>query len=327
MKKNVLAILEANMNQFISGEVIAAKLNKTRAYVWKEIQRLKAQGYQILATENKGYQLVSLDKNIFLPRILSLLEENTLSDLEYLESVDSTNDYAKQKALATDLDNYLILSDLQTSGRGRMGRSFYSPAKNGIYMSFILRPRLELRDTQLITIAAALAVAKAIKASLDIEVGIKWLNDIYAHKRKLCGILTEGEIVLESNSYRYIILGIGLNVYSDPHLPQELKEIYTALDALTDKEIDRNVLVASIINHFYQLYRGLPDKRQDLLHEYRKSCIVLGQEISISQRPGERFIALDIDEHGYLIVEDPDKKRLTLNAGEISIDGAFKNES
>lgn len=327
MTPSVLEILENNMGSFISGETIATQFGMTRANVWKEIQKLKAQGYRIESVRNQGYRLVDLNGNLSKSQILTHVHDGLIKDVEYLESVDSTNTYAKLLAQDSDIKDYVVVSDLQTEGRGRMGRSFYSPSKNGVYMSFILRPNLALQDTQLLTIAAAVAVVQSIKHLYDVDVDIKWLNDIYSHKRKLCGILTEGEIVLESSSYRYLILGLGINVFTDSQLPESIQSIYTALDAVVSQPIDRNQLVGAIINNFYDIYRGIPQNRAALLNEYKASSIVLGEVVHVNNDPDQSYTAVDIDEHGYLIVEDVELNRHVLNAGEVSIGGSFKNEN
>ena len=327
MTPSVLEILENNMGSFISGEAIATQFGMTRANVWKEIQKLKAQGYRIESVRNQGYRLIDLNGNLSKSQILTHVHDALIRDVEYLESVDSTNTYAKLLAQDRDVTEYVVVSDLQTDGRGRMGRSFYSPSKNGVYMSFILRPNLALQDTQLLTIAAAVAVVQSIKQLYDVDVDIKWLNDIYSNKRKLCGILTEGEIVLESSSYRYLILGLGINVYTDSQLPESIQSIYTALDAVVSQPIDRNQLVGAIINNFYDIYQGIPQNRDALLHEYKASSIVLGEVVHVNNDPNQSFTAIDIDDHGYLIVEDDEHNRHILNAGEVSIGGSFKNEN
>ncbi|MFV0379418.1 MAG: biotin--[acetyl-CoA-carboxylase] ligase [Anaerorhabdus sp.] len=324
MKLLILKMLEENMHEFTSGEVIAKKFGMTRANVWKNIQKLINDGYKIESVSNKGYHLVDYNTNISKSRISTLT--NNKVTIEYLESVDSTNNYAKEIVKDSDISNHIVISDQQTMGKGRNGRSFYSPSKNGIYMSFILRPQLTLLDTQLLTIAAAVAVVESIKELYEVDTDIKWLNDIYYQNKKLCGILTEGEIILESNSYRYVIVGIGLNVFNDQNLPKELQNIYSSLDTIFKGKIDRNILVATIINNFYELYNNLLENKTFILEKYRNSSIVLDKYITINNDLNKKYLVIDIDDYGHLIVKDESDEIITLNSGDVSIKGDFNNE-
>lgn len=325
--KTVLEFLEEHPDQFVSGELIANALSMTRANVWKEIQKLKSKNYCIESVRNQGYKLLSRNNNISVSYIESLLNPNTLRGIEYLESVDSTNTYAKDLAKDSNLSDVLIVSDNQTAGRGRMGRSFYSPSQNGVYMSFILRPTTHLEDTQLLTLAAAVAVIKSLKQCLDIDAQIKWLNDIYINNQKLSGILTEGEIILESQSYKYLVLGIGINVFTDNDIPDSISNIYTSIDKHTTRAIDRNECVAAITNNFYEIYNSLPDSREKLLDEYRTACFILGEEVWINNDPKQAVTAVDINDQGHLLVKDKHGNERLLYSGEVSIGGKFKHES
>lgn len=325
MEKTVLSILESNQGQYISGQKIGDALHMTRANVWKEIEKLRKEGYHIDSIRNKGYCLLSRNNNLSRSMIRSYLNENTVSDIEILDAIDSTNNYAKKIAQDESINNYCIITDHQTKGRGRRGRSFYSPDKNGIYLSLILRPQLKVEDAQLITIIAALAVVDAIKSCYGIKTDIKWLNDIYLDQKKLAGILTEGEIVLENTSYRYLVVGIGINIFYDSNLPEALKDIYTALEVAVGQDLDRDYLAAAIINHFYAYYRKLETDKEAIINQYKAYCFILSQEISIKGQEG-KFIARDINQSGHLIVEDKTGTLQALNSGEISI-GGFINEN
>ncbi|HEY4537033.1 MAG TPA: biotin--[acetyl-CoA-carboxylase] ligase [Erysipelothrix sp.] len=325
MEKTVLSILESNQGQYISGQKIGEALHMTRANVWKEIEKLRKEGYHIDSIRNKGYCLLSRNNNLSRSMIRSYLNENTVSDIEILDAIDSTNNYAKKIAQDESIDNYCIITDHQTKGRGRRGRSFYSPDKNGIYLSLILRPQLKVEDAQLITIIAALAVVDAIESCYGIQTDIKWLNDIYLDQKKLAGILTEGEIILENTSYRYLVVGIGINIFYDNNLPEALKDIYTALEVAVGQDLDRDYLAGEIINHFYAYYRKLETDKEAIINQYKTYCFILGQEISIKGKDG-KYIARDIDSRGHLIVEDKTGTLQALNSGEISI-GGFINEN
>lgn len=324
--KTVLDLLIEHEDAFISGEHIGDILHMTRANVWKEVDKLRKKGYTISSVRNRGYKLVHKANNLSRAAIRSHLQNELIKDVYCYDSVLSTNSSAKAMIPETFTNPFLVVTDHQSEGRGRKGRSFYSPTKNGIYMSLAFVPTLSLEDTQLITIIAALAVKEALYTLYQLDVDIKWLNDIYLDGKKLAGILTEGEIILESNQYRYLILGIGLNVFHDSNLPQELNEIYTSLDQHIQTDIDRNKLIATITDSFFNLYTDFPHNRKTIIHDYRSSCFIINHYIYINQDFSQRFYVKDIDEKGQLIVCDEDQNIRTLNSGEISIQGEKKYE-
>lgn len=326
MTKTVLSVLEEKNNDFISGEIIGETLHMTRANVWKEIQKLKEMGYEIESIRNKGYRLVSAANNLSESQIKSLLNQNTVEHLEVLREVDSTNDYAKAIANSTNVENYCVVSEYQTKGKGRKGRSFHSPSKQGVYLSLILKPKFELEEAQMTTIIAALACVDALQSQFGLRTDIKWLNDIYMSNKKLAGILTEGEVILESHAYKYLVVGIGINIFADPQLPNDLKNIYTSLDEHVSTEINRDFFVANVLNHFYKYYNHFPENKDEIIKRYKEHCFVLGQHVLINDDSNKRYLATDISPKGHLIVKDETGETLTLNSGEISI-GGFKNEN
>ena len=323
MEKDVLSILEEHFQNYVSGEEMARRLFMTRANVWKEIKKLRKQGYEILSSTQKGYCLQKRADYLSGSLISGFLDPGTLDGLEVLPTVDSTNSLAKKLAAKdSDISDFLILSEEQTQGRGRRERSFFSPAGTGIYMSFILRPAaLRIQDVQLLTICAALAVCEAVESLLSVKADIKWLNDVYAGGKKLCGILTEGDIELELLRYRYVIVGIGINTKSKGvSLPPDLSKIYTALDKHTRLPIDRNRLAAEVTNAFYRYYRNLTD-REEIIERYKARSNVLGKIVTLNQESAPLYRAVDISPEGHLIVEDEERKRIELNAGEVSMKG------
>lgn len=313
MKNTILEILELNHNKHISGELIAQSLNMTRANVWKEIQKLKNEGMVIESIRNLGYKLTDYGNNLSESLILTTCPN--LTGVKVLESVDSTNNFAK--TLAKDNTDYLIIANQQTHGKGRMGRSFFSPDKHGVYMSLILKPDLQIGDVQLTTICAALALTQALESLYKLSPKIKWLNDVYIGNRKVSGILTEGEI--ELNHFAYLVVGIGINTHSVVDLPKEIEGVYTALD----REVDRNELISTTINNFYKLYKDLPHNRYALIDAYKLHSNVLGKTITIKNQGDDRYLAEDISSEGHLIVVDNFGKRIELNSGEISVSGTF----
>jgi len=222
----------------------------------------------------------------------------------------STNNLAKDLALKGEESGTVVIAEYQTGGKGRMGRAFFSPEGKGIYMSVILKPENPL----LITSFAAVAVARAVKNICNLDVRIKWVNDVYSNGKKLCGILTEG--VYEKNQLKYAVLGIGINV-KKTDFPEEISHIATAVENETGTDVSREALLAEIVNELDKLYKTYTDGH--FLEEYRRLSCVTGKDIKVI-RGDEVFYAkaLGIDKKGGLVIEK-DGRTEVLYSGEISI--------
>lgn len=320
VKSEILSILEQNREEPISGEAIASRLNVSRAYVWKAINKLKQEGYHITATPNLGYILNHetdvLSKEGILPALNESLQGNEI--LVY-KTIDSTNTEAKKLAVSGAAHGTVIISEEQTAGRGRRGRSFYSPKGLGIYMSFVLKPTIHVQDSVLITTAASVAVSRAIDKVTGIQTKIKWVNDLFYKDKKICGILTEAVTDCDTGCIDSLILGIGINFCMDPaFVPVELKEIVGGLFETKPADITRNLLCAQIINEVMELCDHLTER--EFLHEYKEKSMVIGERILvIGQGEPTPAQALDIDSTGGLVVEFDSGEQQTLTSGEISI--------
>ena len=238
-------------------------------------------------------------------------------NITVLETVNSTNKYLKQKAVSGALEGEIVIADSQTGGRGRFDRKFFSPSDCGIYMSMLLKPVFPASDAVLITAAAAVAVADACEALCDKKAEIKWVNDIYIDKRKVCGILTEGA-VNSKGGFDWAVLGIGINAFlPDGGFDSEISEI---AGAVFDKKAEnlRNRLCAEVIDRFFKFYKELDKKT--FLEVYRERSLVIGREITvIKNEKSEKALALDIDDNCRLLVEFEDNSQGFLSSGEISI--------
>lgn len=299
---NILKLLEINKNEFLSGEKIAETLSMTRANVWKEINKLRKQRYDIVAVPSKGYQLIGYQDNYSQYLLEEALNE---INVEIYETLPSTNNLAKE----CNEINQLIITKTQTQGRGRMGKSFYSPENKGLYFSYVIQPNLELEMVPLITIAAALAIHSA----LPIKTDIKWLNDILINNKKVAGILVEGDIELQTRSFNKIIVGVGINLFNSL-IPQELEDIMTSLESNTDKIIDKHKILISFIQEFDKRVLEITSNKEKLIEDYRKKCITLNKEIVFEDTI---YSAININEHGHLIVKDEMGNLKTIQAGEI----------
>lgn len=242
-------------------------------------------------------------------------------NIEYHDTITSTNIRAKEIASFSD-EGTVIVAEEQTMGRGRLGRSWTSPKGKGLWFSIILKPHVNPQKISKITLIGAAAVHRALK-DLDIQSHIKWPNDIVVEGKKLCGILTE-MFFKNPNTY-YVIMGIGVNVNLDEDdFPEELKNKATSLKILKGTEVDRNKLLAYVLNNFEKLY--LPFKEREDLSETikisRENSILLNREVRIIRENIERIgRAIDIDHEGRLIVEYEDGKREAILSGEVSVRG------
>lgn len=319
-KEKVLAGLEEDRGNFISGEKLANLLNLSRTSIWKAITLLKEEGHLIESFPQKGYRL-KLESDCLSTTGLRLFLNESIKDydLKLLTTVDSTNQEAKRMLLEDGLRKVIILSEEQTKGRGRRGRDFFSPAMTGIYMSIVLKPDQTPKEALGITIAAAVGISRAIKKLTGIDVQIKWVNDIYLNNKKIAGILTEAGTNFETGMLDYLILGMGINVsVPEKKFPKELSETAGCLFSEKPKNLSRNQLAAEIINQVMTIFKDLKD--QAIIEEYRKRSMVIGETIEIL-RPNKNAIAkvIGIDQAGGLMVEYKKGDCETLHFGEISI--------
>lgn len=322
MKKNrniktkdfVLKELEANRGEFIRGEELGKALGISRAAIWRAIKTLQDRGYDIECRTNRGYSL-SVNGGILSEEGIKKYIFDDEVNITVLDEVGSTNDVIKQLAGLSAPEWTVVAARKQTGGKGRMGRTFESPADNGIYMSILLRPTISPADSVKITTLASVAVAKAIE-EYGKQCEIKWVNDIYVNSKKVCGILTESGINAQNGTLDYAVLGIGLNV-SEKGLSDELKEIAGGIGLIRKHDV-KNKLAASIIKKLKELYGQIGS--DEIYEEYRSRSLVIGKEVSFFHL-GELMSgrAVDITPDYALTVETSDKKTLHLNSGEVSI--------
>ncbi|HPE16085.1 MAG TPA: biotin--[acetyl-CoA-carboxylase] ligase, partial [Oscillospiraceae bacterium] len=232
--------------------------------------------------------------------------------------VSSTNTVLKERAASGEAAGAVLAVGEQTAGRGRMGRSFFSPGGTGLYLSVLLRPDAPPGEAALITTAAAVAVAEAVEAVSGRKAGIKWVNDVYLDGKKICGILTEAGVDLETGALDYAVLGIGVNVYPPGEgFPEDLAERAGAVFDAPRGDL-RNRLAAEILNRVTPFCRDLSARR--FVPAYRRRSLVLGREIRIiSGGEGGLALALDVDDDCRLRVRYPDGREALLSAGEVSV--------
>ena len=315
-KNDVLSALMAEPGG-ISGERLARRLNLSRNSVWKAIGQLRNEGYQIEAATNRGYRLVSAPDRVSEPEIRKWLKTEAIgARMELHESMDSSNTRAKAVAATGAPHGYLVIAESQSQGRGRFGRAFFSPEHSGVYISYVLRPTLPAEQAVMLTSMAAVAVARAIETVANVDVKIKWVNDLYINARKTCGILCEASMDFESGQLEYAVLGIGVNVAAMT-FPPELSDIATSIVNECGQPVSRSRLIAEISNQLEALYPQLATG--EFMAESRARSNVIGRDVTVL-RGNEQFPAhvLDIDEQGRLVIQTEGGVS-HVGSGEISV--------
>ncbi len=320
-KETVLQILNQKMGEAVSGEELARTIGVSRASIWKSVKALRDEGYNIGAKQNSGYVLSP--SNVLSATIIGkYLNDKNLEDrISIYPEVTSTNNVAKKYAAECGCSNPIervFIADKQTAGRGRQGRSFYSPPGSGVYMSFLLCPRVGAYEAARFTTAASVAVCVAIEKAFGLKPDIKWVNDVFFNNKKICGILTEAVTDFETGGVESVVIGIGVNMFTGK-FPKELRGVVGSLGT-DEKKFDRNRLIAEIINCMTDLIEITDDKKiiiKDYIDEYKKRSRVLGKTIKILNT-GETAEAIDINKNGGLVVKTSDGVK-TLQSGEISI--------
>lgn len=324
-KDKVLIILKSS-GDYVSGESMSRELGVSRAAVNSAVKALRQEGYEISSVTNRGYMLCSSPDRLSQGEIEKALPAGRGETVKFLETVDSTNNYLKNKAGDGSLpDGYTVVADHQTGGRGRRGRSFSSPPGCGVYLSMLIRPDSAPGDTAGITAWVAVAVCDAIEKTCGIRPGIKWINDIIMGRRKVAGILTELSVEGESGHIQYIVIGIGINTNQrESDFPPELSEIAGSVAMAAGKSIDRGRLAGELINSLDRMRRGWPHEKERYLAAYRRDCVTIGKEVLLV-RNGEqkKAFAKDIDDDFSLIAELPDGSLETVFTGEVSVRGLY----
>lgn len=321
VKESVLKILEENRETSISGEELAKYLSVSRAAVWKAINALRGEGYNITAVTNRGYQLTK-DNDLLSAEGIKIFLNPKYNEnyIRVYKTIDSTNQEAKKFLMDDDIPHgTVLLSEEQTAGRGRFQRKFFSPSNNGIYMSVILRPNIELSKAIHITTSAAVSVCRAIENLTNKRPKIKWVNDIFLDEKKICGILTEASGNFESGRVENVVVGIGINFKTkEADFPDDIKDIAGSIFEGEEPNITRNQLVAEILNELLYMCDNLEDK--SIMQEYKVLSFVLGKKVSfLKNNRLNKAKAVDISDEGALVVQYENGDLDYLNSGEISI--------
>jgi len=323
MKAAILKILKEHTGSYVSGESLSARLAISRAAVWKHIQALRRAGYEIDSQPHAGYRLRSVPDALTPEAIKSGLQTTCFGqEIHYYHEVSSTNTVAKTAAAAGAPEGTVIIAETQQAGKGRLGRAWYSPADSGIWLSIILRPRLEPRDAPQLTFLTAVAAVRAIKEVAGCTVQIKWPNDLLIAGRKLAGIFTE--MSSELGLINYLVIGIGINVnLATAALPADLKETATSLQRETGQKQDRARLVQQLLLEMEHLYHELQTEGfARIREEWLSYTQLIGRWVKVTSLKGElEGKVVDISADGALILALADGTRQTIVAGDVSLRG------
>lgn len=300
-------LLLKEKDDYISGEDLAQELGISRTSIWKAIRQLEAHGLTIEAARNRGYKLAEGD--LLLP---DLIAEELQLPVHLKADSDSTQLDAKQGIEAGHVSPALYLAPHQNKAKGRFGRPFYASKSGGIYMSLRLSPNVPFLEFKPYTILAAAAVVKAIQSLCDLDVQIKWVNDIYLGQKKVAGILTEAISSMENQRVTDVIIGVGINVHIDD-FPKELQQ---AAGNLFDDQppFTRNQLITAIWKAF------LETDEKDLIALYKEKSLVVGQQVSFVENQVEfRGTAIAVTDTGNLVIQLDNGKAKIISSGEISL--------
>ncbi len=323
MKNEILRLLKTS-DTYISGQQLCGYFKVSRTSVWKVMEQLKKEGYEIEAVRNRGYRLVSSPDVISEAEIKSLLgTEWAGRKVVYYDETDSTNNRAKDSGEKNGAHGTLFIADKQNAGKGRRGRAWESPSGKSIYMTILLRPQITPDKAPMLTLIMGLSVAEGIRKVSGAETAIKWPNDIVMNKKKVCGILTE--MATEMEYVNYVVIGVGINVNQE-YFSEGIKEIATSLYEETGTVYQRSELIAAVLERFeknYEMFLETGDLSA-VRKAYDSILVNRGQEVKVLEPGNEyRAVAEGINKNGELIVRLSDGRQKNIFAGEVSVRGIY----
>lgn len=325
VKDSVFLVLQNAKTEdgFVSGQELAERCKVTRTSVWKAINALRKQGAQIEAVTNRGYRLVSND--IYnASEILKYVSDKDVK-IKFFDVIDSTSTQAKRELAEKDgksLHKTVFVAAKQTSGRGRLGRPFYSPEESGIYLS-VVYANGNITKPAVITASAGVAVSRALKKIYNVDAKIKWVNDVFVDGKKVCGILAEGVANFETGMIEAAVVGIGINITTNKNQPEELKDIAGGVISCS-KNRRQAELCAEVINEFLSILDGGKEEIKKSMQEYKSRSFLIGKEVEISpvintEDKNFKCVVQDVTEDAKLVVKLKNGEIKILDSGEVSI--------
>lgn len=331
MKEKILDYLNKK-HDYLSGDQISKHLGISRQGLWKHIQELKDSGYQIAAVPHLGYRLESCPDRLFPFEITRSLNTKFIGTstrlsadgehsrtigkkIHYFDYLASTMDFAMQLGVDGAAGGSLVLAESQIKGRGRLGRSWFSPKYKGIYLSLILRPKISPAACPILTLMSAVSICEAVKEVTDLDAQIKWPNDVLIHNKKVAGILTE--MNAEVDKVNFVVIGIGLNVNNDK---KSLIAQATSLKEQQGEEISRVVLLQELLRRIESNYLLLEDKgSSEIINKWRNFTLTLGTRVKVCYQ--DKHIegqATDIDADGSLLIRKDSGLIQKISSGDVT---------
>jgi BirA family biotin operon repressor/biotin-[acetyl-CoA-carboxylase] ligase len=323
MNEKIIQYFTEREGSYISGEELSQELQVSRTAVWKHIQSLKEEGYEFEAAPRKGYRLLRQPERLNVAELINGLQAKVMGrKLHVFEEVDSTQQVAHKLVSEGAQEGTLVIAEAQTAGRGRMGRHWHSPRGKGIWMSLVLTPKIPVFYTPQLTLLAAVALCRSIRQICDVEIGIKWPNDLLIKGKKVSGILLETSG--EDERVKYVVAGIGIsaNLLAADY-PEDLLVKATSLAIELGHEISRETIIATFLNEFeglYELYyeQGFTPIR--LLWEALSVSLYRPIRIQITNGWVEG-IAESIDDAGALTVVTSSGEKIKAFSGDVELRG------
>ncbi|MCQ6273902.1 biotin--[acetyl-CoA-carboxylase] ligase [Bacillus sp. V3B] len=321
LRKRLLDAFTDSEKEFLSGQHLAELIGCTRTAVWKHIEVLRKEGYELEAVRRKGYRIVKVPEKITANEVrLGLTTKRLGQHIHYEESVDSTQKIALRLSLDGAPEGTVVIAEEQTAGRGRMERSWHSPKYTGVWMSVILRPNLVPQKAPQLTLVVAVAVVQAIEELTTLHPQIKWPNDLLINGKKMTGILTE--LQAESDRINSVIIGVGMNVNQEKaSYPEDLRSIATSLLMETGMKVNRAELIQHVLSkleHLYDLY--LQEGFYPIKILWESYAISIGKMIKARMLQGNIYgKAVGITDDGVLMVEDEQGKIHFIYSADIEL--------
>ncbi|MBO8136983.1 MAG: biotin--[acetyl-CoA-carboxylase] ligase [Desulfotomaculum sp.] len=321
MKDKILNILKKQKDQWVSGEDICRRLNVSRTAVWKHIRTLKQQGYEIETQPRRGYRLITVPDLLYPQEIAEGLKTKFIGKkIIHRYRVDSTNDAAKELARNGAKEGTLVITEQQTSGKGRLGRRWHSAYGKDILMSVILRPEINPAEIPQVSMMSAVAAARAVEHTCQLEPGIKWPNDLLVEGRKLSGILVE--MGAEIDRVKYVVLGIGINVNStSSDWPDDIKHKTTSIHQVKGTAVSRLKLLQNLLEELEQLYEIWQKQGfQPILELWRQLCVSKNCPARVDTIRKSYTGWIDgVNENGELLLRLDDGKIIPFSSGDVSL--------
>jgi len=323
LKAKILALLRSSEG-YISGQELCERFGVSRTAVWKVMNQLKEEGYEIEAVQNKGYRLVHTPDVLSESELKSRMRTGWAGrNVHFLKETGSTNADAVRFLEEGEAHGTLVVADRQTAGRGRRGRSWESPSGASVYMTLALKPEFGPGQASMLTLVMALAVSEAISSVCGLKAGIKWPNDIVVNRKKVCGILTE--MNMEADYIRSVVIGVGINV-NQKVFPEEIRDTATSLSIEKGEEISRAELIASVMAHFERHYEQFVQDQNlsGIKQAYEEGLVNRNRKVRVLDPKGEyEGIAEGITDTGELMVRMDDGSIAEVYAGEVSVRGYY----